>query len=131
MHDGSFGFVVQSTAGGIPVVQLPAAHVDPVDPAPGPPDTGIDVLLVCIARLYCSFVLLLLSSYWSYCGLLRWCLVEDLHTSTQQYCHLLQALLINILSMRFQEYLVEVSHNPNLLYCHLLEVLLIDILSMH
>jgi hypothetical protein len=51
VHDGSFGFFVQSTGGGVPVVQLPAAHVDPVDPAPGPPDAGIDVLLGCIAAV--------------------------------------------------------------------------------
>ena len=49
-HDGSFGFFVQSTGGSVvPVVQLSAAHVDPVDPAPVPPDAGSDVLLGCIA----------------------------------------------------------------------------------
>lgn len=44
-HDGSVGFFVQSTvAGVVPVVQLPAAHVDPV---PLPPDGafGTDVLV--------------------------------------------------------------------------------------
>jgi hypothetical protein len=50
VHDGSFGFFVQSTGGDVvPVVQLPAAHVDPV---PDPPDEGIDgaddvVVLTC------------------------------------------------------------------------------------
>jgi hypothetical protein len=35
VHDGSFGFILQSTGGGVPVVQLPAAHVVPfpTDPA--------------------------------------------------------------------------------------------------
>jgi hypothetical protein len=48
VHDGSFGFFVQSTVGGVvPVVQLPAAHVVAL-PFP-PPDVGIDVLLGCIA----------------------------------------------------------------------------------
>ena len=48
MHDGSFGFFVQSTAGVVPAVQLPAAHVDPV---PFPPDghAAIDVLVGCTA----------------------------------------------------------------------------------
>jgi hypothetical protein len=46
VHDGSFGYFVQSTSGGeVPVVQL-FMHVDPV---PGPPDAGIDVLVGCIA----------------------------------------------------------------------------------
>jgi len=47
VHDGSFGFFVQSTGGAVPEVQLPAAHVVPL-PFP-PPDVGIDVLLGCIA----------------------------------------------------------------------------------
>jgi hypothetical protein len=47
VHDGSFGFLVQSTGGAVPEVQLPAAHVVPL-PFP-PPDVGIDVLLSCIA----------------------------------------------------------------------------------
>jgi hypothetical protein len=55
VHDGSFGFFVQSTGGGVPVVQLPAAHVDP---APGPPDAGIDVLLGCITADANDFVVL-------------------------------------------------------------------------
>jgi hypothetical protein len=48
VQDGSVGILVQSTGGGVPVVQLPAAHVDPV---PFPPDggVGIDVLVGCIA----------------------------------------------------------------------------------
>jgi hypothetical protein len=49
VHDGSVGFFVQSTVGGVvPVVQLPAAHVDPV---PFPPNggVGIDVLVGCTA----------------------------------------------------------------------------------
>lgn len=38
VHDGSFGFFVQSTGGSVvPAVQLPAAHVDP---DPFPPDPG-------------------------------------------------------------------------------------------
>ncbi len=41
VHDGSFGFVLQSTGGGVPVVQLPT-HVHPV---PFPPDAGIVKLL--------------------------------------------------------------------------------------
>ena len=45
VHDGSVGFLVQSTR--VPVVQLPAAHVVAL-PFP-PPDVGIDVLLGCIA----------------------------------------------------------------------------------
>ena len=36
VHDGSFGFLVQSTGGGVPIVQLPT-HVDP---DPFPPDAG-------------------------------------------------------------------------------------------
>lgn len=47
VQDGSLGFFEQSTVGGGPEVQLPAAHVDP-DPFP-PPDVGIDVLVGCIA----------------------------------------------------------------------------------
>jgi hypothetical protein len=48
VHDGSFGFFVQSTVCGVvPEVQLPAAHIVPL-PFP-PPDVGIDVLLGCIA----------------------------------------------------------------------------------
>jgi hypothetical protein len=43
VHDGSFGFVLQSTGGGVPVVQLPAAHVDPV---PFPPDAATVILFV-------------------------------------------------------------------------------------
>jgi hypothetical protein len=39
VHDGSFGFFVQSTGGGVPEVQLPAAHV----PEPFPPDVVVDV----------------------------------------------------------------------------------------
>ena len=39
VQDGSFGFFVQSTGGGVPEVQL-FTHVDPV---PGFPDDGIDV----------------------------------------------------------------------------------------
>ena len=47
VHDGSVGFFVQSTGGGVPEVQLPAAHVFPL-PFP-PPDVEIDLLLGCIA----------------------------------------------------------------------------------
>jgi hypothetical protein len=53
-HVGSFGFLVQSTAGGVPVVQLPAAHVDPVDP--DPPDVGIDVLLKLFITVCCGII---------------------------------------------------------------------------
>jgi hypothetical protein len=42
VHDGSVGFFVQSTGGGVAEVQLPAPHVDP-DPFT-PPDVGIDVI---------------------------------------------------------------------------------------
>ena len=45
VHDGSVGFFVQSTGGAVPVVQLPAAHVEL---APDFPDPGIDVLFGCI-----------------------------------------------------------------------------------
>jgi hypothetical protein len=57
VHDGSFGFFVQSTGGAVPVVQLPAAHVDP---APDFPDAGIDddALLGCIAADANDFVVL-------------------------------------------------------------------------
>jgi hypothetical protein len=41
VHDGSFGFFVQSTGGAVPEVQL-FTHIDPV---PDPLDDGIDVLL--------------------------------------------------------------------------------------
>jgi hypothetical protein len=44
LHDGSFGFFVQSTGGGVPVQLF--THVEPV---PDPPDDGIDVLLGCNA----------------------------------------------------------------------------------
>ena len=55
VHDGSFGFVLQSTGGGVPVVQLPT-HVDPV---PFPPDAGIvkllpDVGVVTVKLLACD-----------------------------------------------------------------------------
>jgi hypothetical protein len=40
VHDGSVGFLVQSTGGVVPVVQL-SVHVDPV---PFPPDVVVDVL---------------------------------------------------------------------------------------
>jgi hypothetical protein len=55
VHDGSFGFVLQSTGAGVPVVQLPA-HVDPV---PFPPDAGIvkllpDVGVVTVKLLACD-----------------------------------------------------------------------------
>jgi hypothetical protein len=43
VHDGSVGFFVQSTGGGIDVLQLPAAHVDPV---PFPPDAATVMLFV-------------------------------------------------------------------------------------
>jgi hypothetical protein len=43
VHDGSFGFLIQSTAVGVPVVQLPAAHIDPV---PFPPDATPVMLFV-------------------------------------------------------------------------------------
>ena len=57
VHDGSFGFVLQSTSGGVPVVQLPT-HVDPV---PFPPDAGIvkllpDVGVVAVKLLACDIV---------------------------------------------------------------------------
>jgi hypothetical protein len=42
VHDGSVGFLVQSTGGAVPVVQLPAAHVDP---APDVPDANDFVIL--------------------------------------------------------------------------------------
>ena len=42
VHDGSVGFFVQSTGGGVAEVQLPAPHVDP-DPFT-PPDVGIGVI---------------------------------------------------------------------------------------
>jgi hypothetical protein len=45
VHDGSFGFFVQST-GGVLVVQLPAEHVDP---ELFPPDVVVDVLFGGIA----------------------------------------------------------------------------------
>jgi hypothetical protein len=47
VHEGSVGFLVQSTGGTVPEVQLPATHVVPL-PFP-PPDVGIDVLLGCNA----------------------------------------------------------------------------------
>jgi hypothetical protein len=55
VHDGSFGFFVQSTGGGVPIVQLPT-HVDPV---PFPPDAGIvkllpDVGVVAVKLLACG-----------------------------------------------------------------------------
>jgi len=55
VHDGSFGFVLQSTGGGVPVVQLPT-HADPV---PFPPDAGIvkllpDVGVVTVKLLACD-----------------------------------------------------------------------------
>jgi len=43
VHDGSFGFFVHTTAGGVPVQLF--THIDPV---PEPPADGIDVLLGCI-----------------------------------------------------------------------------------
>ena len=46
MHNGSFGFFVQSTGGGVPVVQLPAAHIKP---ELFPPDVVVDVLFGGIA----------------------------------------------------------------------------------
>jgi hypothetical protein len=46
VHDGSVGFFVQSTGGGVPVVQLPAAHVNP---ELFPPDVEVDVLFGGIA----------------------------------------------------------------------------------
>jgi hypothetical protein len=46
VHDGSFGFFVQSTGGGVAVVQLPAAHVNP---ELFPPDVEVDVLFGGIA----------------------------------------------------------------------------------
>lgn len=46
VHDGSFGFFVQSTGGAVPVVQLPAAHVDP---ELFPPEVEVDVLFGGIA----------------------------------------------------------------------------------
>jgi hypothetical protein len=54
VHVGSFGFVLQSTGGGVPVVQLPAAHV-----VPFPPDAGIvkllpDVGVVTVKLLACN-----------------------------------------------------------------------------
>ena len=58
VHVGSFGFFVQSAAGGVvPVVQLLPVHLDP---APDFPDTGIedDVLLGCIATDANDFVVL-------------------------------------------------------------------------
>jgi hypothetical protein len=52
VHDGSFGFVLQSTGGGVPVVQLPA-HVDPV---PFPPDAATVMLFGGIGDVVtCSF----------------------------------------------------------------------------
>jgi hypothetical protein len=43
VHDGSFGFLEQSTTdGGVPEVQLSAAHVVPL--LSPPPDVGIDLL---------------------------------------------------------------------------------------
>ena len=51
VHDGSFGFFAQSTGGGVPVVQLPAVHVDPV---PFPPDADADDFVVLIYGMsYC------------------------------------------------------------------------------
>ena len=55
VHDGSFWFFVQSTGGGVPIVQLPT-HVDPV---PLPPDAGIvkllpDVGVVAVKLLACD-----------------------------------------------------------------------------
>jgi hypothetical protein len=55
VHDGSFGFVLQSTGGGVPVVHLPT-HADPV---PFPPDAGIvkllpDVGVVTVKLLACD-----------------------------------------------------------------------------
>jgi hypothetical protein len=52
-HEGSFGFFVQSTGGAIPKVQL-FTHIDP---APDPPDAGIDVLVGCIAAKCADVVL--------------------------------------------------------------------------
>jgi hypothetical protein len=54
VHDGSFGFFVQSTGGGVlPEVQLPAAHVDP---ELFPPDVVVDVLFGGIGDVVtCSF----------------------------------------------------------------------------
>ncbi len=46
VHNGSFGFFVQSTGGGVPVVQLPAAHIKP---ELFPPDVVVDVLFGGIA----------------------------------------------------------------------------------
>lgn len=47
MHDGSLGFLEQSTEGGaVPEVQLLAEHVFPL--LFPPPDVGIDLLLGCI-----------------------------------------------------------------------------------
>ena len=46
VHDGSVGFFVQSTGGGVPVVQLPAAHIKP---ELFPPDVVVDVLFGGIA----------------------------------------------------------------------------------
>ena len=42
----------QSTGGGVPEVQLPAAHVDP-DPFPPDGVVGIDVLVGCIGQSVC------------------------------------------------------------------------------
>lgn len=50
MHDGLVGFFVQSTGGGVPDVQLPAAHVDP-DPFPPDGVVGIDALVGCVAAV--------------------------------------------------------------------------------
>ena len=46
VHNGSVGFFVQSTGGGVPVVQLPAAHIKP---ELFPPDVVVDVLFGGIA----------------------------------------------------------------------------------
>jgi hypothetical protein len=46
VHDGSFGFFVQSTGGAVPEVQLPAAHLDP---ELFPPEVEVDVLFGGIA----------------------------------------------------------------------------------
>jgi hypothetical protein len=46
VHDGSFEFLVQSTGGVVPEVQLPAAHDDP---ELFPPDVVVDVLFGGIA----------------------------------------------------------------------------------
>jgi hypothetical protein len=56
VHDGSFGFVLQSTGGGVPVVQLLAAQVVPFTP-----DAGIDVLLGCLAADVVVLVILWLA----------------------------------------------------------------------